>query len=132
MKRLPVIFIITLLCLVSCKTQRHTLTEYVYLDRTDTIRIERVKTDSVSVHDSIVTYIKGDTIRIEKWHTEYRDRVRVDTVVKVLKETVYQTKTEIEIKEVNRLYWWQTSLMWIGVVSLIVLIVWIVWKIKKK
>ena len=106
-----------MLCLLSCKTQKEVQTEYVYIHQTDTLSQVKWRVDSINVHDSIVTFIKGDTVQIEKWHTQYRDRLRVDTVEKVKTETIYQTRTEIQIQEVNRLRWWQKTLMWIGAFS---------------
>lgn len=74
--------------------------------------------DSVHVHDSIITFLKGDTVLIEKWHTAYGERIRVDTVEKVKTEVKVQTKTVTETREVNRLKWWQKALMWTGVFCL--------------
>ena len=110
-----------LLLFASCRTIRTTQTEYVYVDRTDTLTQYKYRVDSIAVHDSIVTFIKGDTVQIEKWHTAYRDRLRVDTVEKVRTETIYQTKiqTQTQIQEVNKLYWWQKTLMWIGIATIL-------------
>lgn len=56
-----------------------------YITRTDTF----VKIDSVSVKDSIYVTQKGDTVRIEKWHVQYRDRWRE----KVVRDTIMRTDT---------------------------------------
>lgn len=109
--------------LASCKTQRQVHTEYVYIDRTDTLTQFKWRIDSINVHDSIITLIKGDTIQIEKWHTAYRERLRVDTVERLHTETIYQTNIETKIEEVNRLLWWQKTLMWIGGIGLTLAIV---------
>lgn len=95
--------VIFLIIFSSCRTVRQTQTEYVYIDRTDTLFQSKLRTDSIVMHDSIVTLIKGDTIQIERWHTKIKERLCVDTVEKVLTETVYQTKKEIQVKEVDRL-----------------------------
>ena len=113
MKNLAVIFLLLVLC--SCRTVKQTDT--LYIERTDTIERMRLRVDSIHVKDSVVTFLKGDTIFKEKWHTAYRDRLRVDTVERIKTDTVYQTRTETELKEVNRLYWWQKALMWIGAVA---------------
>lgn len=106
----------------ACNTHRQIQTEYVYIHQTDTLNQIKWRVDSINVHDSIVTLIKGDTIITDRWHTTYRDRLRVDTIEKVRTETVYQTRTDTQIQEVNRLHWWQKILMWIGVVSLFIFI----------
>lgn len=55
----------------------------VYMTKTDTI----LKADSVYLHDSVYVHSKGDTVLIEKWHTQYRDRieykVKTDSFIKV-------------------------------------------------
>jgi hypothetical protein len=60
------------------------------------------------VHDSIHVSEKGDTVRIERWHTQYRDRI--------VRDTVYQSKHDsipypVEVvKEVPaELTWWQQT-----------------------
>ena len=96
-----------LLCAMfsGCTTTKYvTVPEY----HTDTLRQVTVRHDSVMVHDSIHVSEKGDTVLIEKWHTQYRDRWRADTI--------YQSKTDsipypVEVvKEVPaKLTWWQQT-----------------------
>ena len=119
MRHIGFFLIVTLLVLSGCKTQRQIQTEYVYINKTDTLTQFKWRVDSINVHDSIVTLIKGDTVQIEKWHTAYKERLRVDTVEKVRTETIYQTRTETKVQEVNRLYWWQKALIWIGGICLV-------------
>lgn len=129
---LPLFLSLLLLSAFSCKTVRETQMEYIYETRTDTLSQIKWRVDSVNVHDSIVTFIKGDTVQIEKWHTAYKERLRVDTVEKVRTETVFQTKTEIRIQEVNRLKWWQKALMWIGGLSFIpFFVLWCLYRYEK-
>lgn len=120
------------LILCSCKAKKEIQTEFIYVNRTDTLQTVKWRVDSINVHDSIVTLIKGDTVQIERWHTAYRDRLRVDTVEKVRTETIYQTRTDTQIQEVNRLYWWQVALMWIGAVALGCGLLWAILRIKKR
>jgi uncharacterized membrane protein len=69
-------------------------------------------------------------VRIEKWHTKYRE--------KVVRDTIYKNRTEIipqpyeVIKEVPRqLTWQQNLLMLVGFTSLILLILFVVSKIRR-
>jgi hypothetical protein len=87
-----------------------TTTKYVPVPEyhTDTLRQVTVRHDSVMVHDSIHVSEKGDTVRIERWHTQYRDRI--------VRDTVYQSKRDsipypVEVvKEVPaKLTWWQQT-----------------------
>ena len=75
--------------LTGCKTIEYVPVETV---RTDTMMVAHIVTDSVFVekHDSIVSYVKGDTVTIEKWHwrDRWRDRVKTDTVYKSRVDTV--------------------------------------------
>ena len=96
-----------LLCAMfsGCTTTKYiTVPEY----HTDTLRQVTVRHDSVMVHDSIHVSDKGDTVLIEKWHTQYRDRI--------VRDTIYQSKRDsipypVEVvKEVPaKLTWWQQT-----------------------
>lgn len=108
-----------LLC-ISC-----TVTKYV--DRpvpVETVRTEYVNKifrDSVVVHDSIDRYVSGDTVWLHKYKYIYVYRDRIDTVaVNDTVEIPVEVKTT-EVKEVNKLKWYQTTLMWIGGLSLLIL-----------
>lgn len=124
--------------LASCKAQRQSLVEHTYIQndsslyamraRYDSLWHSNFRKDSIVIKDSIVTFIKGDTITIDRWHTEYRDRNVTDTLVRNIEihDTIFQTRDrdimkEVEkevIQEVNKLYWWQSTLMWIGGIGL--------------
>ena len=95
---------------------------------TDTLMITKHQRDSVWLHDSIHVTEKGDTIRIEKCHTKY--------IEKAVHDTLYQSKRDsipypVEVtKEVAApLKWWQKTLMYLGVITIIIFFVW-VWRTK--
>lgn len=98
-----------LLCalLGSCGT-----TKYVPVveHRTDTLRVVQHQRDSIYLHDSI--YVsqqqRGDTVWLttDRWHTQYRDRWKHDTL--------YQSRTDsvpvpypVEKLVEKELTWWQ-------------------------
>lgn len=87
-----------------------TTTKYVPVPEyhTDTLRQVTVRHDSVMVHDSIHVSEKGDTVRIERWHTQYRDRWRTDTVYQSKHDSIpYPVEV---VKEVPaKLTWWQQT-----------------------
>ena len=66
--------------MVSCKTREVVVTEH----HTDTLRLTQHHRDSIYLHDStfVREFIQGDTVRIvtEMWHTQYRDRLKTDTL----------------------------------------------------
>lgn len=105
---------------VSCTTTK-------YVDRpvpVETVRTEYINQlyrDSIFVHDSIDRYISGDTVYQYKYKYIYKYLNRTDTVVKTDSiEVPVEVKTT-EIKEVNKLRWYQTTLMWVGGLSLLIL-----------
>ena len=138
------LFLIVTLALTSCRTVK-------YIDRTivDSTEIEvpitntkieyrdRFLYDSIYMHDSIFTLIKGDTVYISKNKETNRLINKADTIIKTdtikipVEITKTVTKTEIQVKEVNKLYWWQKSLMYLGLIVLISGIVFLIIKIKK-
>jgi hypothetical protein len=97
--------------LVGCKTKERVVT--VEKVRTDTTYITKHQRDSVWLHDSIHVTEKGDTIRIEKWHTKY--------IEKATHDTLYQHKTDsvpvpypVEKLVERELTWWQQTRMHLG------------------
>ena len=108
------------LLMSSCKT-----VEYVpviqHETHHDSIYFTKVQKDSVWLHDSISIEAKGDTIRIEKWHTKYV--TKIDTVVKY-KSVTDSIPVPYEVpKYIDKpLKWWQKSLIWTGILALMVVI----------
>lgn len=131
-----------LIVLASCKTK--------YVDRITEVEvpvmIETVKTeyinqlyrDSIFVHDSIDRYVSGDTVYLYKEKYIYNYKNRTDTVVKIDSiqvpvEVVRTVNTNtVEIKEVNRIKWYQTGLMWAGGLAILFSALWLVWRLKFK
>ena len=69
--------------LCSCTTTKVVTVEKV---RTDTTYITKQQRDSIWLHDSIHVTERGDTIRIERWHTKYIERE--------VHDTLYQSKCD--------------------------------------
>jgi hypothetical protein len=98
---------------------------------TDTLKITKHHRDSIWLHDSIQVTEKGDTIRIEKWHIKY--------VEKLVRDTAYIAKIDSVpvpypvVKEVPaELTWWQqTRLHLANIVLWAVLTVGAWWLIRK-
>ena len=108
--------------LSGCRTRYITQEVPVVLhDRDSVVSVQHIHThDTLMMRDSVTTFIKGDTIRIERWHTlqAVNHIARIDTLwrEKVVEQPV-EVKTT-EVREVNRLKWWQTALMWLGALAL--------------
>lgn len=122
-----VAIVITLLLgsLTGCKTI--TKTEIIEKVHTDTTYIVKHQKDSVWLHDSIHVKEKGDSVIIEKWHTQWRDRIIIDTLYQSKIDSI--PKPYPVIKEVEReLSWWQKTQMYAGDLMFLLLIGFGVWK----
>ena len=110
-----------------------TTTKYVPVPEyhTDTLRLSHNIRDSIYVHDSIMVQQKGDTLTIDRWHTQWRERI--------IRDTIYQSKRDsipypVEvIKEVPaHLTWWQQTRLHIMNVLMMFGIIWLIVWIGKK
>lgn len=104
--------------LTSCHTcksvdrQDIVTTDVLSSTHSDSVRILQSRVDSVTVRDSVVMLVKGDTIFLDRWH--WRDRIlretnrqkemRTDTVWSERLRNV--TKTRVRHIE-KKLTWWQ-------------------------
>jgi hypothetical protein len=127
---LVMIFIGLLLCALfsGCTT-----TKYVPVieHHTDTVRVVKVQHDSLVLKDSVYIHDKGDTILIENWHTQYRDRWRTDTIYQSKRDSIpYPVEV---IKEVPaQLTWWQQTRLHLANIVLWLLVVLAVIYVGKK
>ena len=97
--------IILCVLLGSCTTTKVVTGERV---KTDTTYITKQQRDSIWLHDSIHVTERGDTVRIERWHTKWRDRLRVDTIYRATHDTIPQPY-EVVREVPAELSWWQTA-----------------------
>ena len=111
MKQNFCIAILVVVLMVGCKAKERVVT--VEKVRNDTTYITKHQRDSVWLHDSIHVTEKGDTIRIERWHTKY--------IEKATHDTLYQHKTDsvpvpypVEKLVERELSWWQQTRMHLG------------------
>lgn len=142
MKKLWLFILITIV-FISCKTPTHI--DKTVIDSTEiavpitNTKIEyrdRLLYDSIYVHDSIFTLIKGDTVYIYKNKETNHLINKVDTFIKTdtikvpITITKTVTKTETQVKEVNKFYWWQRVLICLGLTVLIYGVISIIIKTK--
>ena len=88
--------------IVSCRSVKYVPVETV---KTDSVYVNKVQRDSIRLQDSIFVFVKGDTVRIEKYKYIYRDRVVRDTVRLVERDSV-QVPVPVE-KELSRWQRWK-------------------------
>lgn len=127
------VIIVFILCLFLCGC---TTTKYVEVEkvRTDTTYITKWQKDSVWLHDSIMVSEKGDTVRIEKWHTKYIEKQLHDTLYSATHDTI-PVICEVEKEVPAQLSSWQKLLIKAGYLALaafIACIIYIIIKIKDK
>ena len=111
--------LIALSLLSSCTTTKYVEVEKIH---NDTTYITKWQRDSIYLKDSTHVSEKGDTVRIEHWHMEWRDRWNRDTVYQATHDTIPQPYPVPEYVE-KELSWWQRTQMYAGDVMLVVLLV---------
>ena len=122
------LFAVLLAVLTGCKTKERIVT--VEKVRTDTTYITKHERDSIWLHDSIMVSEKGDTVRIEKWHTKYVESIRHDTIYQATHDTIPQPYKVTEYVE-RKLTQPQKCLMFSGIIALMALVLWGGWKLSK-
>ena len=105
------LIILVALLLVGCKTKERVVT--VEKVRNDTTYITKHQRDSVWLHDSIHVTEKGDTIRIERWHTKYVEKATHDTLYQATHDTIPQPYPVEKLVE-RELSWWQQTRIHLG------------------
>lgn len=114
----------------SCKSIRYVPVETV---RTDTLYQKVVQRDSIHIHDSVTIREKGDTVMIEHWRTQWRDRLLRDTIYRSRVDSV-QVPYPVE-KQLTK--WQQVCIdygkltMGATVLLVIFIIIWIVRRFRK-
>lgn len=109
-----------------------TTTKYVPVveHKTDTLLCYSSTRDSIYVHDSIRVSEKGDTVKIERWHTQYRDRWHHDSIYIARHDTIPKPYPVTEYVERKR-----TTFEWlliiVGIAAIFGGILWLATKIKK-
>lgn len=87
-KLILIVFSLVLVCvLIGCKSIEplqniNTETRIEYRDK--------YHRDSIYIRDSVIIYVKGDTVFKDRWHTEWKEKETGDTII--LTDTVYIEK----------------------------------------
>ena len=119
-----IVFFVTLMLVMSivcsCSTPR--VGERIVRD---SVYIDRLKRDSIYQRDSIYIIVKGDTVFKYQYKYSYRDKLVRDTVAVVRRDSI-PYPVEVSKYVARKLSWWQTSLLWSGVLAwlLIILMLW--------
>lgn len=98
--------------------------------KTDTLLCYSSIRDSIYMHDSIHVTERGDTVRIERWHTKYVEKVTHDTIYRSSRDSIpvpYEVTKYVEKKLTKT----QTGLIVIGLLSLIALVAFLAVKLRR-
>ena len=115
------------LWLTSCTTTKVVTVEKV---KTDTTYITKQQRDSIWLHDSVHVTERGDTIRIERWHTKYVEREVHDTLYRAKTDSI-PVPYEV-VKEVPRQKsWFERTMFSAGIIALMALALFLAMKIKR-
>lgn len=115
------IMLILALSNVSCASKKTTLQPTVIQNNIDNSHTARIDSIYVYVRDSIFVKKGIDTVYFERYKTLWRDRWHSDTLIRI--DSMIIDKSRTEIVEVNRLHWWQTTLMWMGVIAITFIVI---------
>ena len=111
------LIIIILLIATACTTTRYIETP-IPIETIKTVYITQLKEDSIYIHDSIDRYISGDTVYQYKYKYIYKFLNTKDTIQQI--DTIQIPIEVTQIREVNKLKWYQSTLMYLGLAFLIV------------
>lgn len=106
-----ILIVLTLLLLPGCRSVKYIPVETV---KTEKEYIDRFKTDSVHVRDSVFVLVKGDTVYKDRTRTVYRDRFSRDTIHVSQRDTIREPYPVEVIKEKYRVpksLWWLVILL---------------------
>ena len=115
------------LWLTSCTTTKVVTVEKV---KTDTTYITKQQRDSIWLHDSIHVTERGDTIRIERWHTKYIEREVHDTLYRAKTDSIpvpYEVVKEVPRKST----WFERIMFCTGIISILCLILFVAKKMER-
>lgn len=114
--KFSIYILIPILCLLSsCKGK----TIYVPIENSRTEYKDRLYTDSIFLHDSIVFKVQQDTVFVEKYKYIYRNRLLRDSIFKY--DSIQVPYPVVEYKEVNKLSGFQNFQIWCGRLLLVLL-----------
>ena len=123
MKKIVILlFILLVACtLIGCATSKQA-TQVVESSLRDTIYLNKVVYDSIYIDNWHHTYLKADTVVVEKTKYEYRYKVLRDTVYKARIDSVPVIREVEVVREVRRVPWDAKVLSVLGILLLIILL----------
>lgn len=103
--------LLMILLMSGCKSVKYIP---VKTTETRTEYVDRFKTDSVHVRDSVFVMMQGDTVYRDRWHNEYREVYIRDTIHVSERDTIrepYPVEIVKEKYKVPKSLWWLVILL---------------------
>lgn len=122
MKLLVTLF--SLFTLLSCASPKY-IEKEVPIETVRVEYIDKIKIDSIYIHDSISSYVNNDTIYKYKYKYVYKFINRIDTILRI--DSIEVPIKITEIKEVNKVNSLQKVCIFIGCIAIVA----VVWKISR-
>lgn len=101
--------LLMILLMLGCKSVKYIPVETI---KTKTEYVDRFKTDSVHVRDSVFVLVKGDTVIKDRWRTVYKEVYARDTIYR--QDTIREPYPVEVVKEryrVPKSLWWLVILL---------------------
>ena len=101
--------LLMILLMLGCKSVKYIPVETI---KTKTEYVDRFKTDSVHVRDSVFVLVKGDTVIKDRWRTVYKEVYARDTIYR--QDTIrvpYPVEVVKEKYRVPKSLWWLVILL---------------------
>lgn len=126
-----VIALMALIMICSCSRSVYVPVETVR-HHTDTLRLTRLRVDSVFMHDSVAVMMRGDTVYIAKYRDRFRYRTHTDTVYKAVIDTA---RISVPYPVERQLSRWENVKQEVGGLAigsvLVAICIAVIWLIKK-
>ena len=116
-----------LLALNGCSTTRYVDREVVIHDTTRVVKVDSIWNYQ---HDSVFVKEKGDTVYKYVEHIRYRDRIKVDTLLKVRVDSVTVESIK-EVQVAQPLTWWQKFRQGAFLPLLLAVVLLLLWTFRK-
>ena len=112
------VMVAALALLCGCRAQQPCIPETI---TRDSIRVQHVL-DSIYLYerDSIRVTAKSDTVFIERWRTRYKD------VIKIQRDTILDTRREVQVRQVRYIPKFYKACTWIVCIAVVALVIWLV------
>ena len=125
-----ILILVLIIFCISCSTVKYKEVP-VPIETTKIEYVNKVYRDSIYVRDSTDRHTGEDgVVYQDRYKYIYKYLTRVDTIIKTDSiEIPVEIKT-VEIKEVNKLKWYQSLFMTIGKIALLIIVLWLMSKLK--